>query len=78
MAIDSRFTHDAVRRRGAVYVADTGRGRVLELSLPDMALVRAWQPFTAKEHVNTLAPSADGKLWAVLHNLGEVSGGAGQ
>ena len=43
-----------------------------------LALVRAWQPFTAKEHVNTLAPTADGKLWAVLHNLGEVSGGAGQ
>ena len=26
--------------------------------------------FTAKEHVNTLAPAVDGKLWAMLHNLG--------
>jgi hypothetical protein len=40
-------------------------------------ITRAWLPqvrelalFTAKEHVNTLAPTVDGKLWAMLHNLG--------
>ena len=27
--------------------------------------------FTATEHVNTLTPTQDGKLWAVLHNLGK-------
>jgi hypothetical protein len=28
--------------------------------------------FTPSEHPNTLAPLADGALWAVLHNLGQV------
>ena len=35
----SRFTHDAVRRRGSVYVASTGDGRLLELALPNMTMV---------------------------------------
>jgi hypothetical protein len=29
--------------------------------------------FTLHEHVNTLAPSVDGRLWALLHNLGNSS-----
>lgn len=28
--------------------------------------------FTLKEHINTLAPTADDKLWVVQHNLGQV------
>lgn len=151
MQLPSKFTHDAVRRRDRVYVADTGEGKVLELGFPAMEAVsgsrlrkgydcgklgaqlgarqggsapsaaghflggsirqaetprqlavmptcstlRAYGPllphhphvcascppcfplklrelelFTPKEHVNTLAPTHDGKLWALLHNLG--------
>ncbi|KAL4458606.1 hypothetical protein ABPG75_013471 [Micractinium tetrahymenae] len=86
--LPSKFTHDAVRRRDRVYVANTGEGRVLELSFPAMdahltppsppatlpcpsALrVRELPLFSEEEHVNTLAPTHDGKLWALLHNLG--------
>ena len=38
--IPSRFTHDVVRAGDRVYVCDTGRGAVLELSFPSMTLVR--------------------------------------
>ena len=30
--------------------------------------------FTRQQHVNTLAPLRLGELWAVLHNMGKVSG----
>lgn len=61
-------------------MADTGRGVVLELSLPEVRVERELKLFSAKEHVNTLAlwpPGAPGgrpdrpSLWAVLHNLGD-------
>jgi hypothetical protein len=39
VAIPSRFTHDVVRANSSVYVCDTGNGRVLELSFPDMTPV---------------------------------------
>ncbi|PSC71222.1 green algal specific Aspartyl Asparaginyl beta-hydroxylase [Micractinium conductrix] len=68
--ISSRFTHDAVRQRDRVYVANTGEGKVLELAFPSMQLLRELPLFTLKEHVNTLAPTPDGRLWAMLHNLG--------
>lgn len=38
--IPSRFTHDVVRHGDSVYVCDTGNGRVLQLSFPDMIPVR--------------------------------------
>ena len=41
LQISSRFTHDAVRQRDRVYVANTGEGKVLELAFPSMQLVRA-------------------------------------
>lgn len=69
--IDSKFTHDVVRRGKFVYAADTERGGILELELPDMTLTRRMDLFTKKEHVNTLSPTMDGKyMWAMLHNLG--------
>lgn len=74
MRLPSRFTHDAVRAGGSVWVCDTERGNVLELSWPGLRRGRTLPLFTKKDHVNTLAPSADGTaLWAVLHNLGQVS-----
>ncbi|GIL81892.1 hypothetical protein Vretimale_1469 [Volvox reticuliferus] len=69
--IESRFTHDAVRRGDRVYVANTEGGEVQELHFPDMKLVRGMRLFTLKQHVNTLAPLDDGAVWAVLHNLGK-------
>lgn len=43
MEIPSRFTHDAVRRRDKVYVADTGDGKVLQLKFPSMEVVSGKQ-----------------------------------
>lgn len=37
--------------------------------------LKTFKMFTLKEHVNTLAPLENGKLWVVLHNLGAVSQG---
>jgi hypothetical protein len=39
VAIPSRFTHDVVRVGGDVFVCDTGNGRILQLSFPDMTPV---------------------------------------
>ena len=36
--------------------------------------VRTMPLFTRLQHVNTLAPLRLGELWAVLHNMGKVSG----
>lgn len=55
-------------------MADTAKGRVLHYSFPEVALLHDFSVFTRVEHVNTLAPSADGKsIWAVLHNSGARS-----
>ena len=75
--IPSHFTHDAVRVRDRVYVADTGGGAVRELAFPSMRPTGRSAPVTVKEHVNTLAPvvasdgAPTGRVWALLHNLGE-------
>mmetsp|Transcript_11532 Transcript_11532/g.42183 ORF Transcript_11532/g.42183 Transcript_11532/m.42183 type:complete len:366 (-) Transcript_11532:14-1111(-) len=72
--VESTFTHDAVRQGRNIYVADTAKGRVLHYSFPEVALLHDFSVFTRVEHVNTLAPSADGKsIWAVLHNSGARS-----
>lgn len=42
VAIPSRFTHDVVRAGDDVFVCDTGNGRVLQLSFPDMTPV-SWR-----------------------------------
>lgn len=42
VAIPSRFTHDVVRTGDDVFVCDTGNGRILQLSFPDMTPVGAW------------------------------------
>lgn len=39
MAVPSRFTHDVVRADDSVFVCDTGNGRILQLSFPDMTPV---------------------------------------
>lgn len=71
--IDSRFTHDVVRRGDRVYVANTGEGKVLELAFPSMRPIRNLKLFTEQEHLNTLSPTGYGTMWAMLHNLGPVS-----
>lgn len=35
--------------------------------------IRELPLFTLREHINTLGPTVDGKLWGVLHNLGASS-----
>jgi hypothetical protein len=65
----SRFTHDAVRRRDRVYVADTEGGAVRELAFPSLHELRAAPLFTPAEHVNTLSPNGT-HIWAMLHNKG--------
>lgn len=70
--LKSKFTHDVVRRGERVYVADTGEGHIVELEFPTMKEVRRMELFSLKEHVNTLSPSSDRYLWAMLHNLGPV------
>jgi hypothetical protein len=56
-----------------VYVASTGKGAILELAFPSLAVLRTHQLFTAAEHLNGLAPTGEGAtLWAMLHNRGEV------
>jgi len=39
VSIPSRFTHDVVRTGDDVFVCDTGNGRILQLSFPDMTPV---------------------------------------
>lgn len=68
----SRFTHDTVRYGDKIYVADTGEGHILQLKFPSMMLEHRWELFTLKEHVNTLSPTGNGTMWAMLHNLGPV------
>ena len=74
-SVESKFTHDATRRlRGGVFVADTGRGRILELEYPSMK-TRYVATLTVREHVNTVLPAnvdeyGEHAVWAVLHNLG--------
>jgi hypothetical protein len=68
--INSHFTHDVVRSKGRVYIANTGKGEIIEMKFPDMTQVRSMKLFTLKQHVNTLAPTPTGTLWAMLHNLG--------
>ena len=74
VVIPSRFTHDAIRHKNRVFIADTGSGRVFELELPTMNRVLYSVNFTKKEHPNTLAyandPSHPHAVWVVLHNLG--------
>ncbi|GAX82193.1 hypothetical protein CEUSTIGMA_g9621.t1 [Chlamydomonas eustigma] len=71
--VPSRFTHDAVRRGDQVYLCNTDEGSVLQLSYPSMSVVKSLSLFTPKQHVNTLAPLEEGKLWALLHNMGKSS-----
>ena len=67
-----RFTHDAIRVRDKVYACNTDGGAILELQYPSMEVLRTFELFSAKEHINTLAAVDDDSLWVVLHNLGRV------
>ncbi|GAX82340.1 hypothetical protein CEUSTIGMA_g9769.t1 [Chlamydomonas eustigma] len=71
--IPSRHTHDAVRVGDNIYICNTDEGSILQLSYPTMKMVRAVPLFTKKQHINTLAPQHDGKVWAMLHNMGRSS-----
>ena len=68
--IDSKFTHDAARHGDRVYVADCGRGGIVELEFPSLRQLRRMDLFTERQHVNTLSPVDGSRLWAMLHNLG--------
>ena len=68
--LPSVFTHDATRDESRVLVADCEGGGLVELSWPEMKLVRHVKPFTKKNHVNTVA-LVNGEVWALLHNLGD-------
>eukprot|EP00929_Paragymnodinium_shiwhaense_P068114 TRINITY_DN34235_c0_g1_i2.p1 TRINITY_DN34235_c0_g1~~TRINITY_DN34235_c0_g1_i2.p1 ORF type:complete len:431 (-),score=75.61 TRINITY_DN34235_c0_g1_i2:79-1371(-) len=53
--VPTRFAHDTVRFGNHVYLADTYKGRVVQLSYPSMKVERITEAFTFKDHVNTLA-----------------------
>ncbi|WPT14105.1 hypothetical protein PSENEW3_00000236 [Picochlorum sp. SENEW3] len=69
--IQSKFTHDVVRKGNCVYVCDTGHGDIIVLDFPSMKERSRLKLFTLKQHVNTLSPTDDGHVWAMLHNLGK-------
>jgi len=69
--IQSKFTHDVVRKGNRVYVCDTGHGDIIVLDFPSMKERSRLKLFTLKQHVNTLSPTDDGHVWAMLHNLGK-------
>ncbi|GMH37805.1 hypothetical protein BSKO_05678 [Bryopsis sp. KO-2023] len=71
--VDSKFTHDAVRRGNRVYVCDTDNGRILVLEFPTMRQIKVLDFFTKADHINTLAPLDDNTLWVVLHRLRKPS-----
>jgi hypothetical protein len=66
-----RFSHDAIKSGGNVWICSTGEGKLLQLSYPAMDVIQTLDLFTAKEHVNTVAVF-DSSVWVVLHNLGKV------
>lgn len=78
--IPTSFTHDAVKFGDSVFIADTGKGRIVELHWPSLRFRRAASPFTQGNHVNTVAavptsvrnPEGDDfrELIALLHNKG--------
>lgn len=53
--IPTRFTHDAVRYNDSVYVADTGKGRLVRMHYPSFKVERSLRSFTRKLHPNTIA-----------------------
>lgn len=67
-----RFSHDAIRVGDTVFVCNTGKGSILQLSYPSMTVVRELNLFTPREHINTLGAYDRSSVWAVLHNLGKV------
>jgi len=67
-----RFSHDAIRSGDKVFVCNTGKGSILQLSYPSMLVVNELELFTLQEHVNTVASYDASSVWAVLHNLGKV------
>ncbi|KAI8108901.1 hypothetical protein M9435_005318 [Picochlorum sp. BPE23] len=71
LQIQSKFTHDVVRKGNRVYVCDTGHGDIIVLDFPSMKERSRLKLFTLKQHVNTLSPTDDGHVWAMLHNLGK-------
>eukprot|EP00884_Botryococcus_braunii_P012765 jgi/Botrbrau1/2148/Bobra.0093s0053.1 len=66
----SRFAHDAVRRGDQVYISSTADGEIFQLSMPGMGEVARFELFTPHQHVNSLAPLTEGRMWALLHNMG--------
>lgn len=73
MADRNRSAHDAVRRGDHVYISSTADGEVIQLSMPGLKEVARFELFTPHQHVNSLAPLREDRLWALLHNMGSVS-----
>eukprot|EP00798_Chlamydomonas_sp_ICE-L_P003416 gene3416-13459_t len=71
--LNSRDTHDAVRLGDRIYVTDTERGNVLQLSYPSLQTVRHSKIFELKNHMNTLAPMTKNAMYVILHNYGVIS-----
>lgn len=71
--IPSSFTHDCVLApdRSRVFVADTSTGAIHVLLFPSLELSQRVHLFSRAQHINTLAPTDDGKLWVMLHNRGD-------
>ncbi len=69
----SRFAHDVVRHGDQVYISSTGDGVLVQLSLPDLAETARFDLFTPTQHLNSLAPLQKGRVWGLLHNMGNVS-----
>ena len=68
--LPSLFTHDAIRVKDKVYIADCGNGRVVVLDYPSMETYKIHSIFTVRNHINTLCYHND-ILWCLLHNLGK-------
>ena len=68
--LPSLFTHDAIRVKDKVYIADCGNGRVVVLDYPSMEIYKIHSIFTVRNHINTLCYHND-ILWCLLHNLGK-------
>lgn len=71
---DSQFTHEIVRVKSQIFVADTSTGSINILSYPALTLQDRIQVFSRKEHINSISPVLDEhtgdakQLWATFHN----------
>jgi hypothetical protein len=68
--LTSRDTHQAIRHGDRLLVTDSFRGRLLEYSLPEVALVRSYDVLNYEAHLNTIRVF-EGNYYLLAHNFGE-------